>query len=314
MVPGKRFRCGFTLFIVFCCLAAFELAVFNAMGKFPSPTFTRTRTQIRTTLVPNVKTNVQKIESQKPSLPPIQYIIPPELVFKISNFSQCRGKTRHPFWKCLEPSLKCPPGLLKRVSRNGDGGKWMCGLQHFGTLTRLLGAVPCNVYSFGVKGDSSFENDILRATNCSVFAYDPTVSTIGYPNRSKNPRVRTLKTYMEQNGGHRWIDVLKIDVEASEFAAMENILETFDELPFGQLIIEFHEFLHIYPNSTDWVVSLLERLQDRGLRLFHTEPNPVASEVRNFRSSILSQLDILFLRNYLTNITCLIAFGKISSF
>lgn len=230
-------------------------------------------------------------------LPPVLYPIPTDFVFKSSNFTQCRYKTRVAFWECLQPSLKCPLGSLQRVGRNGDGGKWTCGLDYFGSLTRRENATPCNVYSFGVNEESSFEDAILKFTNCQVFAYDPSVSRIGPPITSDEPRVhfekkgidginwqerRTLATFMQQNGGHRWIDILKIDVEASEYATLENILETFDELPFGQLLIEFHEFLDIYPNSTSWVVSLMERLQDRGLRLFHTEKNFIYTDAAEF--------------------------------
>ena len=42
----------------------------------------------------------------------------------------------------------------------GDNGKWVCGLR------TLLKRSPCIVYSFGSNGETSFEQDILRATKC----------------------------------------------------------------------------------------------------------------------------------------------------
>lgn len=43
----------------------------------------------------------------------------------------------------------------------GDNGKWVCGLR------TLLKRSPCIVYSFGSNGETSFEQDILRATKCA---------------------------------------------------------------------------------------------------------------------------------------------------
>ena len=43
----------------------------------------------------------------------------------------------------------------------GDNGKWVCGLRS------LLKRSPCIVYSFGSNGETSFEQDILRATKCA---------------------------------------------------------------------------------------------------------------------------------------------------
>ena len=43
----------------------------------------------------------------------------------------------------------------------GDNGKWVCGLR------TLLKRSPCIVYSFGCNGETSFEQDILRATKCA---------------------------------------------------------------------------------------------------------------------------------------------------
>ena len=45
----------------------------------------------------------------------------------------------------------------------GDNGKWVCGLR------TLLKRSPCIVYSFGSNGETSFEQDILRATKCAHF-------------------------------------------------------------------------------------------------------------------------------------------------
>ncbi len=43
---------------------------------------------------------------------------------------------------------------------HGDNGKWVCGLR------TLLRRSACVVYSFGSTGETSFEQDVLRATKC----------------------------------------------------------------------------------------------------------------------------------------------------
>lgn len=58
----------------------------------------------------------------------------------------------------------------------GDGGKWVCGLSRIVESSR---AKPCVIYSFGVRDESSFENEILSRTNCEVWAYDFSVVDFG---------------------------------------------------------------------------------------------------------------------------------------
>jgi len=45
---------------------------------------------------------------------------------------------------------------------------------------------------------------------------------------------------MKENG-HDWIDILKVDIEGSEFPMFDAIMDDFGEiLPFSQLQMEFH--------------------------------------------------------------------------
>lgn len=214
-------------------------------------------------------------------------------IFPRMDLSQSSNKIDTEFWNTLIPSFECPASYFGRIGSKADGGKWTCGVEYFGSLYK-----PCVVYSFGVSGDSSFEADMLTTTTCEVYAYDPFVDSIAPPLRSTNPRVhfeklgiagkssdtmKTLKTFMQKNGGHKFIDILKVDVEFAEYASLENILASFDELPFGQLLIEFH--LHDRQNlgkTTEWMISLLRRLEDKGLRLFNRENNPRAADACEF--------------------------------
>ncbi|CAE7651362.1 Mettl24 [Symbiodinium sp. KB8] len=129
----------------------------------------------------------------------------------------------------------------------GDGNKWMCG-------ARLI-QKPCVVYSFGSNRNIQFEKGIHNlGVNCEVHIYDPTSSapheaiqlgfkyhrtglggTDGWQNGLP---VKTLATLMRENG-HSHLDVLKVDIERAEHAAVKQIAS--DGWPsVGQFLVEVH--------------------------------------------------------------------------
>lgn len=75
-------------------------------------------------------------------------------------------------WDHFNPIVSCPD--IYRVGNIGDGGKWVCGWRD------LMGRDNCNVYSFGISGDLSFEIEVLLKTRCLVYAFDPTVINAHY--------------------------------------------------------------------------------------------------------------------------------------
>jgi hypothetical protein len=110
--------------------------------------------------------------------------------------------------------------------------------------------------------------------------------------QASNPPMYTLEMLMDTNGtrctcplltnisltyaGHNFIDLLKIDIEGSEFSALSYFLKSLPEgapLPFGQLQIEIHAWDEMgkFANFLRW----WELLEEYGLRPFWTEPNLV---------------------------------------
>lgn len=76
-------------------------------------------------------------------------------------------------------------------------------------------------------------------------------------------KVQTLQTVM-QALGHTHLDVLKLDVEGSEYASLENILASGLRVP--QLLVEFHhQFPEISPKKT---LDALDALESFGYRIF----------------------------------------------
>lgn len=94
---------------------------------------------------------------------------------------------------------------------------------------------------------------------------------IGLNDKDKNETFLTLGTLMRQRR-HDWIDILKIDIEGSEFPCLQQVMEEFSEsLPFGQLLIELHvdNFGRGFKSMYKW----WEKLEARGLRAFMNEVN-----------------------------------------
>ncbi len=130
------------------------------------------------------------------------------------------------------------------------------------------------VYSFGVGTDISWDLEMIARFGCRVYAYDPDPIAIDFVARAAVPPqfifspigiatydgtarfwgrpgkssstvkklgtpeelpVQTLETLMKKNG-HTHIDVLKLDIEGSEFS----VLPAIAHLPIKQVLVEMH--------------------------------------------------------------------------
>ncbi|KAH8077513.1 methyltransferase domain-containing protein [Cristinia sonorae] len=202
-------------------------------------------------------------------------------------------------WDFFLPAFQCPH-RVERIGNLGDGGKWMCGFD------RVARQRDCVIYSFGLNGEVSFEAELLsRAPNCQIWGYDFSVSSIGSDiehgfdrdNRSLASRAHfkpyaltgtdehastppkwTLKSLLQANG-HKFIDVLKIDIESWEFEALEPFVREYihsgEPLPVGQMQIEIHATESSGYGTFEKFRQWWEELEKAGLRPFWTEPNMV---------------------------------------
>jgi hypothetical protein len=191
-------------------------------------------------------------------------------------------------WDYFPAAFNCPHEVF-RLGALGDGGKWVCG------MSRLAEKPDCVIYSFGVDYESSFEAELLSDTrHCRVWGYDPTAKSFGskipralahrahfspyslsdkHEKETKRP-MYTLESLMRMNG-HTHIDILKIDIEGSEFETIANLFRPYIDsgkpLPFGQLTME----IHLWDKSFESFLGWWEMLEEAGLRPFWTEPNLV---------------------------------------
>ncbi|KAF7375751.1 Methyltranfer-dom domain-containing protein [Mycena sanguinolenta] len=194
-------------------------------------------------------------------------------------------------WDLYGPAFSCPFPVY-RVGTMGDGGKWVCGLE------RATHHPNCVIYSMGVERQSSFEQEVLRQSkDCQVYGFDFSVSEWGpelradtevndrahfFPykigaedNHEVNPKQYSLQGIMKELG-HDFIDIWKIDIEGSEFAALTAVIESFKgkPLPFGQMQIEIHlNFGPSFVNTIGAFDKWWTMLEDAGLRPFWTELN-----------------------------------------
>jgi len=160
------------------------------------------------------------------------------------------------------------------------------------------------VYSFGVGEDISFDQELIAASGCTVFGFDPTPKSIDFikskgsiPNYSFTPiglykHDGSISFYLPANPnhvsctvinrseneealvkvdvpvkkfssivaelGHKKIDVLKMDIEGSEYEVLDDVLSTPVVIP--QILIEFHHrFAEVGKEKTIEAIAKLKR-------------------------------------------------------
>lgn len=164
-------------------------------------------------------------------------------------------------WDLYLPEVACPD--MRRIGNIGDGGKFVCGLSHLENINRdvikeVPGAVPkCVIYSYGISIDSVFELNVENITKCEIHAFDPTIGNLPpvlRPNvfnlgtnkweRKEKLNITFHKVALSVSSGptssfsytetlldsmvrlnHSFIDILKVDVEGSEWVVFEHLLK-----------------------------------------------------------------------------------------
>ncbi|GKT44360.1 uncharacterized protein ColSpa_04541 [Colletotrichum spaethianum] len=122
----------------------------------------------------------------------------------------------------------------------------------------------CIIYSFGVRDESNFEQEMLSRNNCVVYAHDFYVIDFG----------------KQLEPSSNLYEILRMGIEFAESQALDGMHRDFSsaagkEQPIGQLIVE----LHLYTSNGITSKVFLDwwgRLEARGLRPAWTEPNLLA--------------------------------------
>jgi hypothetical protein len=188
---------------------------------------------------------------------------------------------------------------MVRVGTFGDGGKWVSDPQSL-----KPGAV---VYSFGVGNEISFDTEMAGLFGCEVHSFDPTPSVartfancrpgqpvgkgkfwyhaVGLGPTSFEPEIadelvlegeKCPVKHLDEFAAelcHTHVDILKIDIEGGEMAALTEILSsgTLAKLSVKQLLVEFHLLDDKHFGSFVHIIGLLRQ---QGYLLFRKEFNP----------------------------------------
>ena len=100
--------------------------------------------------------------------------------------------------------------------------------------------------------------------------------------------VNTLERWMEKNG-HTHLDILKLDIEGSEYDVLEDWM-TRKWFPMDQLLVEFH---HRFLNDKSRHARVLSGLKDSGFEVIHDANGQEISFQRRARSTVWGRPSIL---------------------
>lgn len=199
---------------------------------------------------------------------------------------------RHVFFQNnWEPTIPC--AAEQRVGTMGDGGKWACDLHKLESNT----STPL-VYSIGSSGNFVFEEGIKELLpNAEIHTFDranygcrANLCTFhqAYVGDGKTPGGKSLNMIIDELGHRqRTIDILKLDIEGSEYAVFEAFLkhpsnttagsdgkDSDNKTPYiRQILIEIHLHSDAGDEPISRVHGLFELLRLNNYAIFHKEPN-----------------------------------------
>ena len=85
--------------------------------------------------------------------------------------------------------------------------------------------------------------------------------------------MRIIRAIQHPVIGHKFVDILKVDIEGAEYTALESFIKAYKDknqpLPFGQLLIELHVWGEW--DNFEKFLGWWEMLEEAGLRPFWTE-------------------------------------------
>ncbi|CAF3064987.1 unnamed protein product [Rotaria socialis] len=181
-----------------------------------------------------------------------------------------------------EPTFSCR--FEQRLGINGDGGKWICDVY------RLKQLKSCLIYSLGSNGEFSFENETKRfLPNCDIHTFDMKVFNCTNICTFHQVKIgdginetKTLRMLMsDYDHTQRSLDILKIDVEGSEYEFFDELFSKKDHVSenIRQILVEIHlsRILKQVNNVTVYdyekIHRLFELFHENHFVIFHKEVN-----------------------------------------
>lgn len=117
-------------------------------------------------------------------------------------------------------------------------------------------------YDFGISNKNGIVNFFLPKNTGHVSGSLDLQININ-ENRKINVEVKSLSDIVDRLG-HKHIDVLKMDIEGSEYDVLENILNS--KIPITQILVEFHDRLFL--NGHLKSKKIIEKMKNCGYQMF----------------------------------------------
>ena len=182
-----------------------------------------------------------------------------------------------------EPTFHCT--FEQRIGRVGDGGKWVCDIHRYQALKNRSPLI----YSLGSNGDFTFETAIkevlpqaeIHTFDRGVYSCPKHVCTFHQAYMSDG--IRNGSTSLKQviaKLGHtaRTIDLLKVDIEGSEFLLFDSFFKSSPEKSektyIRQILFEIHLSVNLQPNSCAHAHRLFDLFRRNHYAITHKEVNP----------------------------------------
>ncbi|CAA22065.2 Methyltransferase domain-containing protein [Caenorhabditis elegans] len=171
----------------------------------------------------------------------------------------------HKFYETLRPEAFCP--LKLKIGGDGDSGKVTCDPKRARN--------DCTMMSLGLNDQIQFDEEIQSITDyrCNIIGAD--MARQNATTQEKYAKMKgqlfvgnvpdTLKLYrMMIDSESKEVEILKIDIESSEHAALEPFLKNYFVC---QILIEIHGL----PAKQ---LEMLRKISRLGFRMFNFERNP----------------------------------------
>lgn len=215
--------------------------------------------------------------------------VPPSFILEIMEFRDLEEL----YHRYIE-SIQVPCTRQIHLGNHQDGGYDLCENEN------VVPAKPCVVYSFGVRTDFSFDEELSKWYGCVIHSFDPANGMADHQHSpavyfhsmglwkadevmNTNWKMRTLNSIKNELGHQKAnLAMMKIDIEGAEWDALPEMLKSGALKGVKQLIMEFHSWVDLPPwqldhrNKKDYRhhLNVFRRLYEEGFRIFYFKRFP----------------------------------------